>query len=235
MADDQRTVGGRSGRGRQADGPPAGGGAEPGATQVSGTDYSASRTVPVEGGPPLPPQRMPGAKGASGSVWSAPSPGSSAFVRTPFAPPSTEQPEEVGGETVVMEMEPKAQIPLAWLAIVEGPGGKRGKVVTLGMETVIGRKIGELTLNADHGVSTQHVKVRLEPKGEPANQRMANSEGGEQVFVLYDLASTNGTYVGTRDGVREEGSRIYRRELKDGDFVLVGETLLVFKQVEDLG
>jgi len=125
-----------------------------------------------------------------------------------------------GSETVVMEPEPKAPIPLAWLAVVEGPGGKRGKIVALKAETVVGRTQGDLTLNGDHAVSSQHIRIRLEPQEQ------------QQIFVLYDLASTNGTYAGTRETYRDEASRTYRRELKDGDYVLLGETTLVFKQIE---
>jgi len=117
---------------------------------------------------------------------------------------------------------PIPQIPLAWLGVVSGPGADRGRTFVLRPETVVGRITGDILLSGDNTVSAQHLKVRLEQK-----------EGGaedEQVFVLYDLASANGTFVGTRQNYREESSRTYRRELHSGDYILVGETTLVFLQ-----
>ncbi len=154
-----------------------------------------------------------------------PSPVSSPFRMTSgpaVAPAPAAQP--AGGQTLLMKTEPEPQIPLAWLAIVEGPGGKRGTVFTLKSETIIGRTYGDFLLSGDPTVSSQHAKIRLEPKEE--------GEEGEQVFILYDLASANGTYVGTKQTYRDESSRIYRRELKDGDYLLLGESTLVFKQVD---
>lgn len=116
---------------------------------------------------------------------------------------------------------PAPQIPLAWLGIVSGPGADRGRTFVLRSETLVGRAAGiDVPLGGDATISSQHVKVRLEQK-----------EGGakdEQVFVLYDLASANGTFVGTRQNYREDGSRVYRRELHQGDYILLGETSLVF-------
>jgi pSer/pThr/pTyr-binding forkhead associated (FHA) protein len=125
-----------------------------------------------------------------------------------------------------MGVVPEVQVPLAWLAIVEGPGGKRGTLLTLKAETLIGRTAGDLVLGGDRTVSSQHVKIRLEPKEDAP-------EGEEQqVFVLYDLASANGTYVGNKQTFRDDASRTYRHELRDGDYILIGETALVFKCIE---
>lgn len=141
----------------------------------------------------------------------------------PFSPqpPSSSQPPRSGpaGETMIMK-EPVSTPVLAWLAVTEGPGAPRGQVYTLREETVIGRKAGEIVLSGDAYVSGQHAKVRLEPSEE---------DEGKQVFVLYDLASANGTFAGDREGYQD--SQVYRHELKDGDFLLLGETTLVFKQV----
>jgi pSer/pThr/pTyr-binding forkhead associated (FHA) protein len=116
---------------------------------------------------------------------------------------------------------PAPQIPLAWLGVVSGPGADRGRTFVLRPETVVGRAPNiEVSLSGDPTISSQHVKVRLEQK-----------EGGpedEQVFVLYDLASANGTFVGTRQNYREDSSRAYRHELHQGDYILLGETSLVF-------
>ncbi len=137
------------------------------------------------------------------------------------APPPSPPPDSAPSRrTVVMESQVSAPL-LAWLAATEGPGATRGQVFTLRPDTVIGRKSGEILLEADAYVSGQHAKVRLE---------VTDPEEDKQSFVLYDLASANGTFAGDRESYR--GNRIYRHELTDGDFILVGETTLVFKQVE---
>ena len=87
-------------------------------------------------------------------------------------------------------------------------------------ETVIGRTAGQVVLSADAYASAEHAKIRLET-GEDDEEK--------QVLVLYDLASANGTFAGSRDDYRD--NQVYRYELKDGDFILIGETTLVFKQV----
>ena len=116
--------------------------------------------------------------------------------------------------------EPQPPIPLAWLGVVSGPGAERGHTYALLPETVIGRTAGDLLLSGDPTVSGQHAKVRLEPKEGGAE--------GEQVFVLYDLASANGTYAGTRQNYSDDNSRVYRYELNNGDHVLLGRTVLTF-------
>lgn len=203
---EQRTPGGKLSRNKSSD--PA----ELAATQIGGgeSDLAGARTVASD---------IPA---AAGPGW----PPASPFPFGSKSPPPGSQPEATGTETVVMEMEPKAPVPLAWLAIVEGPGGKRGKVLTLGLETIVGRTHGDLLLSGDRGVSSQHLKVRLETREGSAETPPS------QVFVAYDMASTNGTYVGSRATYRDEASRIYRKELKDGDYLLVGDTTLVFKQAE---
>jgi len=143
-------------------------------------------------------------------------------VQPPFAPSvpfGPVQPRQGTGETVIMG--PPAPPPLlAWLAVAEGPGASRGQVFTLQRESVIGRKSDQVTLAGDMCISGQHAKIRLEPSEE---------NGEKQVFVLYDLASANGTFAGKREEYRDR--RVYRHELHDGDFILIGETTLVFKQV----
>jgi hypothetical protein len=160
-----------------------------------------------------------------------PSPPSPAEYSTPTPPPAA-QPGFVpaygepasgqaqpAGATVIMGP-PAAPPLLAWLAVVKGPGAQRGQVHTLQRETIIGRTAGQVVLPGDGHVSSEHAKVRLE-KSEDDDQH--------QMFVLYDLASTNHTFAGSRDDY--EDTQIYRHVLRDGDFILVGETTLVFKQV----
>jgi hypothetical protein len=164
------------------------------------------RPAPTEGGSPLP--------------WTPPPPPPPA-APAPFQPvPASAPAPASGGARTVLMGTPVPQIKLAWLGVVSGPGAERGQTFVLRTETVVGRANGDWALNGDATISSQHIRVRLEPK-----------EGGtedEQVFVLYDLASANGTYVGTKDNYREDDHRVYRCELHNGDYVLLGETTLVF-------
>ena len=155
--------------------------------------------------PPPPPYPAP----------APPHPGQKPISPPPFPPPQPAAP----GATVIMG--PPAPPPLlAWLAVVEGPGNFQGQVFTLQRETMIGRTTGQIVLSSDAYASGQHAKIRLEPSEEDEEK---------QVLVLYDLASANGTFARNRDEYHDR--RIYRHELHDGDFILIGETTLVFKQV----
>lgn len=149
--------------------------------------------------------------------WTPPPPPSSPSPVRPVVPP----PAAAGSadRTFVMA-EPQPPIPLAWLGVVSGPGAERGHTYTLLPETVIGRTAGDVLLSGDPTVSSRHAKVRLEPR--------EGGEEGEQSFVLYDLASANGTYAGTRENYSDDNSRVYRYELNNGDYVLLGETVLTF-------
>jgi hypothetical protein len=162
--------------------------------------------------------------------WSAPpppplppsSPAQQPVSPPPFAPPPpppAQPAPAAAGATMIMG--PAAPPPLlAWLAVAEGPGANRGQVFTLERETLVGRAAGQIMLSGDPHVSAQHAKVRLEPSEEDEEK---------QIFVLYDLASRNGTFAGDKEEYRDR--QVYRHELKDGDYVLIGETTLVFKQV----
>ena len=48
---------------------------------------------------------------------------------------------------------------------------------------------------------------------------------------IEDIGSRNGIYAGDKENYKEEEKRVYRHELTDGDYLLVGETTLVFKEV----
>ncbi len=135
-------------------------------------------------------------------------------------PPESPRPPATGPDqhTVAMEIK-QTPVPLAWLAVVKGIGGRQGHIHPLERETIVGRTKGDLTLNDDPAVSGQHLKIKLETIEE------------HEVFVLYDMASSNGTYAGDRKTYQEDESRVYRHVLQDGDFLLVGQTTLVFKQV----
>ena len=56
-------------------------------------------------------------------------------------------------------------------------------------------------------------------------------EGQEPVFALFDMGSRNGIYAGPKDSYKDEENRVYRHELQDGDYLLMGETTLVFKKL----
>lgn len=94
----------------------------------------------------------------------------------------------------------------AWLVIRSGL--RAGRDCRLGAQTTIGRDgIGcDLVLD-DDSISAQHARIKME-RGE---------------FVLYDLASTNGTFL--------NGQRIQRAALADDDVILIGSTRLIFKEV----
>jgi hypothetical protein len=140
------------------------------------------------------------------------------FAAPPPAPPQAPQ-ADPAGKTVIMRSEASAPL-FAWLAVTDGPGAPRGQVFTLQRETLIGRRAGQIVLAGDAYVSGQHAKIRLESSEEDEDRR---------VFILYDLASANGTFAGGRKNYRD--NQVYRHELEDDDFILLGETTLVFKQV----
>lgn len=97
---------------------------------------------------------------------------------------------------------------LAWL--VEQSGPRAGKQFELSVKKrhTIGRDGTRCNIVLDDpGVSTEHARLQFE-RGQ---------------FVLYDLASTNSTFVNKR--------RIQKQSLMDGDVIQMGETKMVFKEV----
>lgn len=180
-----------------------GGGATSAATVISGPSGGAQ---PYNAPPAMSPAYAPGP------------PQNNYGVAPPPAPP-----QNSGAQTMMMNVVQDI-IPLAWLAVVEGPGAARGSVYSLKRETLLGRTSGEIALNMDQAISSQHLKIRLEDSE-------ANPE--QQVFVLYDMASANGVFVGDYAACQQDNAnRVYRYVLKDGDFLLAGQTILVFKEVQ---
>ena len=118
----------------------------------------------------------------------------------------------------------KEQVPpvFAWLVVVDGPDrGSIGNVHNLRPDTTeVGRAASNEIVLADGTCSSQHFRIRVEAQ-----------EGQEPVFMLYDMGSRNGTFVGSRTTYRNSESQAYRQELHDGDYLLVGETTLVFKRI----
>jgi len=93
----------------------------------------------------------------------------------------------------------------AWL--VQKSGGRAGKQYSLAQaRNVIGRDATRCDIVLDNDtVSAEHAAVLYE----------------NEQFVLYDLASTNGTFLNQR--------RTQRQSLLDNDIVRFGEVALVFK------
>jgi len=110
----------------------------------------------------------------------------------------------------------------AWLVVTESPVQQLvGEIFKINpTSTSIGRAGENDIVLSDTACSSQHAKIRAE-----------DPEGGERTFIIHDLASTNGTYVGDKNSYREDSNRVYHRSLQDGDYILIGETTLVFKHI----
>ena len=172
---------------------------------------------------------MPGrADYGSGMQYASPTQPTPPPNEQPWGGPAVQQPPQQWGSqesAPTRLMTGAGQAPsFAWLVMVESPGNNPliGKALSLKAEgaTTIGRVPGNDIIVPDRACSSQHARVRLEP-----------DEQGKSAFVIHDLASSNGLYVGSRDNYREDDSRVYRRVLADGDYILIGETTFVFKQV----
>jgi hypothetical protein len=132
----------------------------------------------------------------------------------PFTPPAAED------QTMIIAERPKPVF--AWLVVVDGPDRNAiGTVHTLHPDTTtIGRVAGNQIVLRDETVSSQHARIRREGKEEQ-----------EPVFVIFDMGSANGIFAGERETYKNDESRVYRYELKDGDYLLMGQTTLVFKRL----
>lgn len=177
-------------------------------------------TVYAGGGPaPFVRTAMPGAdqptpRPGQQPAWQpAPSPSPSP---QPWVGP---QPGAPRPEAATMLISQRPTPVFAWLVVMDGPD--RGRIHALKPDaTAVGRAAGNDVVLPDDSCSGQHLKIRIEPQ-----------ENGEEQFVLIDLASRNGTYAGAKDAYRDPASRVYRHVLHDGDYLLLGETTLVFKRV----
>jgi pSer/pThr/pTyr-binding forkhead associated (FHA) protein len=104
-------------------------------------------------------------------------------------------------KTELAEAQPKRG---AWLFI--SSGSQAGRDFRLGRETTVGRDETHCdVVLSDEKISGKHARIRR--------------EGRE--FVIYDLASLNGTFV--------NDAKIQRQILSDDDEITVGQTTLVFK------
>ncbi len=206
---------------------------------------SEQKTVKVDTGPfgsgqPNYPGGPGGGSYGGGSSWEetqyvspdlpTPRPGEVQWPPQPTGPqePSTwrQQPSPAGGgaPTILIPTGPKPEPAFAWLVMVSGTAGNRQLGLPLPVKssgtTTIGRVPGNSVVVPDPACSSSHAKIRFEIDAE-----------GKQSFVIYDLASSNGLYVGSKDSYKDESSRVYRHVLQDGNYLLIGETTLVFKQI----
>ena len=171
----------------------------------------------------VPPGQGPGQGFVRATPYDAPTPPPYQRPPSPFGPPGGpgyQTPAPAQDQTMII----KERIPptFAWLVVVDGPDRATiGKVHALRPDTTtVGRAAGNEIVLADNACSSQHFRVRVEAQ-----------EGNESAFMLYDMGSRNGTFVGSRETYRNSESQAYRQELHDGDYLLVGETTLVFKKI----
>jgi hypothetical protein len=126
-----------------------------------------------------------------------------------------ERADDASGHTVVRvgRHSPAGDLPLAWLVVTSTPQqpASRQLVELARPRTVIGTDASAADVRLeDTAVSRRHAVVRWE----------AGGSGGQ--FVLYDLASTNGTLLNGEPVAAP-------RALRDGDRIRVGDTELAFK------
>ncbi|MHB0877676.1 MAG: FHA domain-containing protein [Anaerolineae bacterium] len=152
-------------------------------------------TTPPAGSPFAPSQPQ------SSTPFGAAQPPAAPPLTPPAAPPRVQQ-EDMGDETVVMQRAPKVTL-LGLLINRKQPSNR----YDVDKPTVsVGRAKGNVIVLDNPTVSRQHATIKLE---------------GDK-FVLYDLGSANGTFVGD-ERVREPVS------LEDGMVVRFGELEFTFK------
>jgi hypothetical protein len=106
---------------------------------------------------------------------------------------------------------PKPKAPVfAWIIRMEGP--EAGKAIQLAEgETLLGRDPTRATILLDDPtVSSLHAKIMRTEEDE-----------GKATYTLYDLGSSNGTWIGEDE--------VFEQPLEDGTHLRVGRTKLLFK------
>lgn len=117
--------------------------------------------------------------------------------------------DDIPADSTVL-LQPNYKPAFAWLVMVKG--ARPGQLFPLNDKKAlrVGRRGDfEICLSDDKSVSNEHAKVYKEGKN----------------FVIHDLASVNGTFV--------NGEKVYHQCLQENDAVLIGQTLLVFKQIRE--
>jgi hypothetical protein len=184
-------------------------------TVLSDQEHVTPPTLPLgdqEGG-----WERPASGGFVRAEPSAPTPRPPSPFEAPAGPRAPE-----GSQAHTMLISERTTPVFAWLAVVECPDrGAIGTIHTLHPDTTsIGRVPGNTIVLPDDTVSSQHARIRREER-----------EKGDPVFALFDMGSRNGVYAGDRETYQDDDSRVYRHELADGDYLLLGETTLVFKRI----
>jgi hypothetical protein len=198
---------------------------EPGQQTVAG---GADRDGGIDPTIHVPPGQGAGPGFVRATPYDTPTPPPQLRPSSPFGPPgpppSGKPGYQASGPAQDHTMIIKEQVPpvFAWLVVVDGPDrGSIGNVHNLRPDTTeVGRAASNEIVLVDGTCSSQHFRIRVEAQ-----------EGQEPAFVLYDMGSRNGTFVGSRTTYRNPESQAYRQELHDGDYLLVGETTLVFKRI----
>ncbi len=109
----------------------------------------------------------------------------------------------------------------AWLVLVDGPDRSSiGRVYAAPRHNEHWAHTRQPDRGNDDTCSAQHARIRREAK-----------EDEDPTFVLYDMGSRNGTFVGDKKTYKDPSSQRYRHELLDGDYLLIGETTLAFKKL----
>lgn len=120
----------------------------------------------------------------------------------------------VGDDRTMIVREGRRGVEGPLVYLVERNGIRAGRVHLVRAETTIGRDPENLIVLGDDSVSKRHAKIRLE-------------DGN---FMLWDLASTNFSFVVGADGKR---TRIYEPTvLLDGMSVDLGNARLTYIEVE---
>jgi len=127
---------------------------------------------------------------------------------TPPQPPEPESPRFAAAQKLPpTELVSPPAPPAAWL-VPQPPGSGRRQFPLQAGRNVIGRDGTRCQIVLDDPtVSAEHAAIVFE----------------HGRFVLYDLASTNGTFL--------NGQRVQRQMLYDGDEIRLGNAVLVFKKV----
>ncbi|MFV0388367.1 MAG: diguanylate cyclase [Pyrinomonadaceae bacterium] len=83
-------------------------------------------------------------------------------------------------------------------------------------EVILGRSIGADVRINDNKVSRRHAKI----------ETLKNTETGEEVYVLKDLGSVNGTFL--------NGQQVRGERLQNGDKITIGKHILRFELLDEI-
>lgn len=168
-----------------------------------GSDWSiASGTSSAGAPPPVVPAAKPAPTVTAGDVPPTAAAPIGGFAMPPSpAPYAGQAPPEAAGGTRVIQRPPKHAA-----VLLDPKNASRRHDV--GANTDIGRAQTNTIMLSDATVSRQHARLRLE----------------EDIFMLYDLGSANGTFV--------NGARVEKPvAVKDGDVIRFGDVEFTFKQL----